>query len=96
VQWSPALQHIIEIARKIEPRVRRHVLCTLEGEAYTPDGLSKQWQRLRAGFTMHDMRAKSASDDVDLETATRRLQHSDTRTTMRHYRRKMETVRPLR
>mgnify|MGYP006274825175 CR=1 FL=1 len=66
VQWSPALQHIVEIARKIEPRVRRHVLCTLEGEAYTPDGLSKQWQRLRAGFTM------------------------------RHYRRKLETVRPLR
>lgn len=43
---------------------------------------------------LQDLRAKGASDD-DPETATRRLQHSDARITQRHYRRKMDTVRPL-
>ena len=44
-------------------------------------------------FTLHDLRAKSASDD-ELEVATERLAHDDPRTSQKLYRRKPRRARP--
>ena len=41
-------------------------------------------------FTEHDLRAKVGSDAESLERARVLLQHADTRTTLRVYRRKPE------
>ena len=46
-------------------------------------------------FTFHDLRAKSASDDI-LQSASERLGHTSVETTKRVYFRKPMKVKPLR
>ena len=46
-------------------------------------------------FQERDLRAKSASDDADLESARRRLGHTSEQITRTVYRRKGEVVQPL-
>jgi integrase len=48
--------------------------------------------KVRERFTEHDLRAKVGSDAVSLERARALLQHADSRTTERVYRRKPERV----
>jgi uncharacterized membrane-anchored protein YhcB (DUF1043 family) len=45
-------------------------------------------------FAEHDLRAKAASD-TELDHAALLLTHDDKKTTLKHYRRKAEMVRPL-
>lgn len=45
-------------------------------------------------YTFHDLRAKSASDDEDVNNATERLAHDDPRTTRKVYLRKPRRARP--
>ena len=45
-------------------------------------------------FAEHDLKAKTASD-TDLKHAASLLTHYDEKTTLKHYRRKAERVRPL-
>jgi integrase len=103
IGWSPDLTAIVERAKAFEPQVRRHLICTKKGKAYSGDGFNSVWSRvmdaaLKAGlavrFTFHDLRGKSASDDT-LEASSKRLGHADPRITQRVYRRKPETVSPL-
>ncbi len=46
-------------------------------------------------FQERDLRAKSASDDVDIEAARRRLGHRSEQITKTAYHRKGEVVQPL-
>lgn len=73
------------------------------------DGWDAMWQRMMQKaakmelikrdeenrFTEHDLRAKTASDAMDLETARRLMGHTDARTTDSFYRRNGDVVPPL-
>lgn len=48
---------------------------------------------LKESFTFHDLRAKSASDEDDIEVASERLAHDDRRMTVKVYRRKPRRAR---
>lgn len=103
---TPALEAVLERARRLEPRVRRALLCTRTGHAYTADGFSAVWQRLMTKavkqkaiverFTYHDLRALSATSSVTSEAASERLGHSSVEMTKRVYIRKPTKVTPLR
>lgn len=103
IEWSPELRKSIARAKALKPHVRLPLLCTRDGKRYSASGFKANWQRLMgkavdAGlvrFTFHDLRAKSASDDV-LQSATERLGHTSVETTKRVYVRKPTKVKPLR
>lgn len=104
IEWTPQLRETVEKAKKIEPRVRQHLVANRRGKPYTYDGFSTLWDRavrkavdagdLKERFRFRDLRAKSASDDT-LEAARERLGHSDGRLTVAFYRRKPARVKPL-
>jgi integrase len=109
-EWTPELTAVVERAQRLEPRVRRALLCAergkYAGKPYTPDGFEAIWQRLMkraiAGkviaerFTFNDLRSKSATDSVSAQDASDRLGHSSVEITKRVYIRKPTKVRPLR
>jgi integrase len=88
------------------------LFCTRKGEGYFDEatgqasGWDSMWQRFMARllkdtkiterFTEHDLRGKVGSDAESLERARQLLGHADTKITERVYRRKPETVKPLR
>jgi integrase len=108
IEWSPELRAVTERLKKLGPQLRPALLCNLQGKPFTSDGFRSNWHRLMTkattlgeneepaalaeGFTFHDLRAKSASDD-ELEVATERLAHDDPRTTQKVYRRKPRRAR---
>lgn len=51
---------------------------------------------LRVPFTRHDLRAKVASDQVDLARAQQLLDHSSPGMTQKHYRRRRAPIKPTR
>jgi integrase len=61
-EWTPELRAVVDRAKKLEPRVRRALLCTSKaknpkhrpGQAYTEDGFNALWQRLMAKATKKD------------------------------------------
>lgn len=66
---------------------------------YTPSGLRALWRvaRTKAGLQdvrLHDLRAKAGSDAGSDSDAQRLLGHADGKVTRRHYRRKVERVKP--
>jgi integrase len=89
-----------------------YLFCTKRGQGYfdeesgRPYGWDSMWKRfmtrllketkIKERFTEHDLRAKCASDAESLERARQLLGHADSKITERVYRRKPETVRPLR
>ena len=90
-EWSNELRGAVRRALQLPPQVRKPVICTRRGTAYTGDGFYAIWQRHmvkiveKTGverFTFHDIRAKSASDDT-LEAATERLGHNSAKVTER-------------
>jgi integrase len=105
IEWSNELRAVIDRAKRLPPQVRQPIIANRRGKAYTPDGFASNFQRamkkalegsLQEPFRFHDLRAKSASDDDDLDTGSKRLGHADARTTERFYQRKPKKVRPLR
>lgn len=105
VSWTPELEAVISRAKKIKPEFRHHIVATRSGKQFSPSGFSTLWQRtmvaavdagLEERFHFHDLRAKSATDTVDLMEASERLGHSSTEITKRVYRRKATRVKPLR
>jgi integrase len=84
------------------------LFCNKRGKGYfneatgTCNGFDSMWQRfmdrvlnetkVTQRFTEHDLRAKVGSDAESLEKARALLQHADSRTTQRIYRRKPERV----
>ena len=77
--------------------------CYVDEETGRANGFDSAWDRFMekveaAGverFQERDLRAKSASDDIDLESARRRLGHTSEQITRTVYRRKGEVVQPL-
>lgn len=110
LEWSPELRSTVEDAKRLWRRFGREWLFESRPKGkhagrgvgpYTPSGLRALWRvaRAKAGLPdvrLHDLRAKSGSDaGSDLE-AQQRLGHADGKVTRRHYRRKVERVKPTR
>ena len=104
IEYTPDLISALERAKKLAPQVPgQYLIRTLSGSPYTPSGFSANWKRLmrkavKTGiepFTFHDLRAKSASDTVDINEASARLGHSSVSITQRIYVRAPRRVRPL-
>lgn len=86
------------------------LFCNKYGQSYVRDngiasGFHSVWRRsmdkalklteLSERFTEHDITAKTASDAETLEQAAKLRGHLDKATTQKTYRRKAETVLPL-
>lgn len=107
---SPAVEAVLMRARKMTPKWPHvHVLRTNprsgpKGEKYTEDGFRAMWQRhmkrwMRAGnpnYHFHDLRAKSISDNKNLDAAYLLAGHIDIKMTRRVYDRNIRMVEPLR
>lgn len=109
-QWTPELKEAVDRARKARPAKSSFLFCTNKGMGYnneeegTSPGWKSMWQRFMVRvidetgiepFHDHDIRAKAASDAITLEHARALLSHSNTKTTVKFYRRKPEVVQPL-
>lgn len=103
IEWSDELHALVNRAKRLEPRVRQHLICTMQGKPYGKTAFDSLWQRtMRKAtekgierFQFRDLRAKSASDD-SLINASDRLGHSSTEITQRVYMRTPRKVKPLR
>jgi integrase len=109
--WTPELRAAVDEAKAARPVLSPFLFCNRAGRGYIDEttgeahGWDSMWQRfmdrvlretqVRERFTEHDLRAKCASDADSLERARALLQHADSRTTERHYRRRPERVEPL-
>lgn len=90
---------ILKSALALPPQVRRFVICTRTGKAYSANGFQTAWQRsVRRAIDLkrlteedryhfHDLRAKGGSEAASDEAASHMLGHGDPGVTVRHYRR---------
>jgi len=101
IEWSGELRAVVAEARSLRRRIgSMWLFAGRDGQPYTGDGFRAMWRRvkLRAKLpdvTFHDLRRKAGSD-VDEEHARELLDHSDARTTRRHYRAKTSRSKPVR
>lgn len=100
IEWSQELREVVASALREPPQVRRFLICRRDGKPMTSSGFQSIWQRLMvraevARFTFHDLRAKSLSDEPDLQEASERAAHADARVTDRVYRRRPRRVKAL-
>jgi len=110
IKWTPALRLVTQQLLDLRPvDISPYLMCTRRGESYYENGNSSGWDsiwkrfidralketELKERFTMHDLRAKCASDIKDEADAQKLLAHSSISTT-RIYRRKPELVNPAR
>lgn len=107
VERSAALDDVLARAKKLVPQVPKvYVIHTEDGRKYTSEGFRAIWQRymrkaleqgkIQSRFTFHDLRAKSVSDEDDVEVAQLRAGHVSKAMTLRVYSRKMRRVKALR
>jgi integrase len=109
IEWSPELRSVVDRALALRPQVRQAVIAKptakggrRAGQPYTETGLSSIWQRhikkvYKAGeprWSFRDIRAKSASDEMNVSAAKARLGHTSEAMT-RRYIRKPQPVAPL-
>ena len=105
VEWSDELRAVVALANSQWRRFGREYLFESmprqggKPGRYTGSGIRAMFRRLtvKAGLpdvTFHDLRRKAGSD-VKLVDAQTLLQHSDGKVTARHYRAKMDTVKPV-
>lgn len=104
IEWNDELRAVVKAILREKPQVRQVLICNRQGKPYSANGFQSQWQRLKrkcekAGFTdwfhFHDLRAKSASDSDDDQSAADRLGHSDVKLTQRVYRRLPKRAKAL-
>lgn len=104
----PERREAVRQAKLVRPVLSPFLFSNRDGEGYIDEetgeshGFDSMWQRFMARvmketkvtrrFTEHDLRAKAGSDAESLEKARALLQHADSRTTQRIYRRKPERV----
>jgi integrase len=104
---TPALEEVLQRCRKMKPGLpREYVVRNKSGDRYTSEGMRAMWQRtikkavadgvISSPFTFHDLRAKSASDNVDIEEAAKLLGHQNSQMTKSVYDRSIRVVQPLR
>ena len=100
IEWSNELRAAVKLANMLWRRFGREYLFEARGGAqYSGNGVRAMFRRIRTkaklpDVTFHDLRRKAGSD-VSLIDAQSLLQHSDGKVTARHYRAKIETVRPV-
>lgn len=96
IEWNDELRTVIAAILRQKPQLRHALICNRQGKPYSANGFQSQWQRLmrkakKDGLTehfhFHDLRAKSASDSDDDQSAADRLGHADVKLTKRVYRR---------
>jgi integrase len=96
IEWNDELDALVKSILREPPQLRQALICKRNGKPYSESGWHTEWQRLmqrcvkeglKERFHFHDLRAKSASDEDDDQTAADRLGHSDVRITQRVYRR---------
>lgn len=102
---SPAVEAVLKRARVMEPNwPHQYVIRTEHGLRYTEDGFRAMWQRYcrkwealgNKRFHFHDLRAKSISDNANLDAAYLLAGHIDIKMTRRVYDRNIRMVEPLR
>lgn len=96
---GPDLVQILKAALSERPQLRRFVICTHKGGAFSAHGFQTAWQRaIRRAIELgrlapeqryhaHDIRAKAASESASDEAAKDLLGHGDKQVTVHHYRR---------
>jgi integrase len=101
-------RHAVKLALAARSALSPFLFCKRDGKGYFDEatgechGWDSMWQRfvdrvlketkVKERFTEHDLRAKVGSDAASLERARALLQHADSRTTQRVYRRRPERV----
>ena len=102
---SEAVEKVLIRARGLSPQFpHEYVIRTREGKRYTPDGFRALWQRTMRKYAksgasryhFHDIRAKSISDNGNLDAAYLLAGHIDIKMTRRVYDRNRRRVEPLR
>jgi len=92
IRWQPALRAAVDWLMAEHPRADT-VVSNRSGRPYTTQGFQASWQRVMTRlpraerFQFRDLRAKSATDEGDLQRASARLGHSDVRLTRAVYQR---------
>lgn len=64
VLWTPRLRAAIDAAKKL-PRpndFNRHLFQSRDGERMRESTIQSAWQRMKVGFTIHDLKAKGVTD----------------------------------
>lgn len=96
---GPDLVQILKAALAERPQLRRFVICTRKGGAFSANGFQTAWQRaitrsIKLGklapdqrYHAHDIRAKGASEAASDQAASDLLGHADKQVTVHHYRR---------
>ncbi|MFT7532591.1 MAG: integrase [Gammaproteobacteria bacterium] len=102
---TPELESAINAVLALKhPHITEYLFCTRDGNPYIKangimNGLQSVWQRWQQKvperFKERDIRVKVGPDSASDEEAAKRLGHSATSTTRKHYRAKPEVVRPL-
>jgi integrase len=98
-----ALWDVLARAKKIVPMIPRvYVLRTEDGQKYSSEGFRSIWQRymrkametgvIKTRFTFHDIRAKTVSDEDNVDIAQLRAGHTNKAMTLRVYSRKTRKV----
>jgi integrase len=107
INITEALKDILLRARKRPPMLPRlYVVRTRTGEGFSSAGMRALWQRtirkalrlklIESKFTFHDLRAKCASDNLDIQAASNLLGHQNVQMTKTVYDRSVRIVEPLR
>lgn len=107
VLYSDSLRDTLARAKMLIPQLpREYVVHTRNGTRYTSAGFRACWQRVMARalkrgtiakrFTFHDIRAKTVSDEDNVDTAQLRAGHTSKAMTLRVYSRKIRKVTALR
>ncbi len=106
VLYSDSLKETLARAKMLVPQLpREYVVHTRKGTRYTSQGFRACWQRvmkralqrgrLAQRFTFHDIRAKTVSDEENVDTAQLRAGHTSKAMTLRVYSRKIRKVSAL-
>jgi integrase len=106
--WSEDLRQAIKEAIATRPARSTFLFCKKNGACYfnektgRAEGWESIWERFKKAvmeqtkvtenFTDHDLRAKTGSDAISVEEASKMLSHADTAVTRKHYRRKPDKV----
>jgi len=104
---TEALEEVLLRCKRMTPALpKAYVVRNKHGERYSSAGMRSMWQRtvkracdrglIKTPYTFHDLRAKSASDNADIEQAAKLLGHQNSQMTRSVYDRSIRIVQPLR
>lgn len=106
IKWSTSLRECVKASQALRAHTKSdYIFCNEDGLVYTKSGFSTLWTRLiksalkkgliKETFMFRDIRAKTATDSKNTQTASELLGHTSKKTTEKHYIRKYKEVDPL-